>query len=190
MKFVFAFLMVGLVVGKSFSDETLEMDYKYSQIAKASLQSDLKRIMEVVNLAYSRQPFNRVDRTRITIEEVERTIADSHNQLFLLIVDGQICGTVLLNKNEISLFAVHPSFQGQHLGQLLISLAEDEAFKKYDEVFLKVIPLFQERLIAYYESLGYHSYGEYETLLPCKLYRIQEQYHDQVCALVLRKNKN
>jgi len=79
--------------------------------------------------------------------------------------------------------------QGRGYGKQLLNAVEEVAFRNYDSVKLKVIPLFQEGLIAYYEKMGYQSYNECEVLGPGKLDRIQAKYHDQVYALVLRKNR-
>ncbi|HSX27146.1 MAG TPA: GNAT family N-acetyltransferase [Chlamydiales bacterium] len=142
-----------------------------------------------MNLAYQRQPFNRADRQRITLSQLNEILLNPNHTLFLLYSGEKICGTVLLSQSEISLFAIHPAFQGHGYGQQLLVAAEEEAFKAYDSVLLKVIPLFQEKLITYYESLGYCSQDEREALSKGKLDRIQECYHDEVYALILRKNR-
>ena len=121
--------------------------------------------------------------------ELKKILLDPSNQLFLLCSEKRVCGTILLSRSEISLFAIHPSFQGRGYGRQLLAAAEEEVFRNHQSVQLKVIPLFQERLIAYYEKLGYCSYNEYEALSIAKLDRIQEKYHDQVYALILRKNR-
>jgi ribosomal protein S18 acetylase RimI-like enzyme len=159
------------------------------QVERGTLKSNLDQIVEVVNLAYRRQPFNRPDRDRISVAQLQEILLNPNNQLFLLCSGSRVYGTVLLNRSEISLLAVHPSMQGQGYGSQLLAAAEAEAFKNYDSVYLKVIPLFQEGLIAYYEKIGYRSYNECETFAHGKLDRIQEKYHDQVYALVLRKNR-
>lgn len=152
-------------------------------------EEPIEQIVEVINLAYQKQPFNRMDKVRITISQIKEILADPANQLFLLYSEDKICGTVLLNQSEISLFAVHPDFQGRGYGRQLLAAAEEEAFLNSDFVQLKVIPLFQEQLIAYYETMGYVLCGS-EALAVGKLDRIQEEYHDQVYALVLRKNRS
>ena len=150
--------------------------------------NDIDQIVEVINLAYQRQPFNRMDRVRITSAQLNELIANPSNQLFLLSTDNTICGTVFLRGSEISLFAIHPDFQGRGYGEQLLISAERQAFKNYDSVHLKVIPLFQEKLIDYYERMGYNFFG-YEALAKEKLDRIQERYHDQVYALILEKKR-
>ena len=150
------------------------------------LPNELDRTVEVINAAYQKQPFNQSD--RITRDSLEEILANPENQLFVLLCEQDICGTVLLHGAEISLLSVHPDYQGHGYGQLLLNAAEEVAFRTQDHTYLKVIPLFQEKLVAYYESLGYRSDGEIEELSTIKLERIQERYHNQVYALVLRKN--
>lgn len=158
------------------------------KIEKATLQSNLNQIVDTINLAYQKQPFNRQDYPRITVAALRELLQNRENQLYIVVSDkNEVCGTVLLHGAEISLLSVHPHHQGQGLGLHLLQYVEQEAFKTYDNVFLKVIPLFQERLIRYYESAGYKSLGEYEPLSQEKLKRIQEQYHPEVFALIMRK---
>jgi ribosomal protein S18 acetylase RimI-like enzyme len=158
------------------------------KIEEASLHSDLDRIADTINFAYKRQPFNREDSSRITASKLRTLLLDGENKLYLAVSGGdEICGTVLSHQSEISLLSVHPDYQGHGLGLQLLQHAEEEAFKIYESVFLKVIPLFQENLIHYYESAGYKSFGEHESLSQEKYHRIQEQYHTKVYALIMRK---
>lgn len=159
------------------------------KIEKAGLHSDLDRIVDTINFAYKRQPFNREDRSRITVSMLRTLLLDAENTLYVAVsLENEICGTVLLHQSEISLLSVHPDYQGHGIGLQLLQHAEEEAFKTYESVFLKVIPLFQETLIHYYESAGYKSFGEHESLSQEKLHRIKEQYHEQVFALIMRKS--
>lgn len=163
------------------------------RVERATFSHDLQRIVQVINCAYRRQPFNRMDGERISLSKLNEIVINPNSTLFLLISghpENLICGTILLQASEISLFSLHPNYQGKGLGRLLLYSAEEEAFKTYDEVFLKVIPLFQEKLIAHYEQLGYQSLGERESLTQEKLERIQPQYHNQVYALILRKKNS
>ncbi len=162
------------------------------RVERAACTHNLSRIVQVINCAYQRQPFSRTDGERTSLSKLKEIVINPNNKLFLLISNDSenfICGTVLLQASEISLFSLHPSYQGKGLGRQLLCAAEEEAFKTYDEVFLKVVPLFQEKLIAHYERLGYRSFGEIESLAQEKLERIQPQYHTQVYALILRKKK-
>lgn len=157
-------------------------------IERAHAHSDLNQIAETINLAYQRQPFNREGYPRITVDALEVLLRDEENQLFIARSDRQtICGTVLLHGSHISLLSVHPLYQKQGLGLRLLEQAEKEAFQTYSAVSLQVIPLFQEKLIEYYQSVGYEPVGEVEPLPAEKLKRIQERYHSQVGALTLRK---
>lgn len=168
--------------------QTTENCMERFKIEKATLQSDLNQIVDTISLAYQKQSFNRQDYPRITVVALRELLQNRENQLYIVVSDkNEICGTILLHGAEISLLSVHPHHQGRGLGLHLLQYAEQEAFKTYDNVFLKVIPLFQEKLIRYYESTGYKSQGEYEPLSQEKLKRIQEQYHSEVFALILRK---
>jgi ribosomal protein S18 acetylase RimI-like enzyme len=144
-------------------------------IEQADLQSNLDQVVNVINLAYKRQPFNREDRTRITLVKLKELLLDEENKLFVAISEeDEICGTILVHQCELSMGSVHPAYQGQGIGLQLLQRGEHEIFKNYDHVYLKEIPRFQERLIQLYEQAGYHSFGEYEPLSPEKLDRIEE----------------
>ncbi len=83
-------------------------------IEQASLCSDLDRIVDIINSAYKRQPFNREDRLRITVPILRTLILDVENKLYLAVSErNEICGTILLHHSEISLLSVHPDYQGQ-----------------------------------------------------------------------------
>ncbi len=162
-------------------------------IEKATLMDNLNEIASVINKAYKRQVFNRNDRERISIAKLEYLIREPGNRLFLLRLDQDphlICGTLLLSGDEISLFSVHPDYQGQKLGRLLLQAAEKEAFESSASVYLRVIPLFQEHLIEYYKSQGYELEDYREPLSLEKLERIQPCYHEKVYSIKLRKNRS
>lgn len=161
-------------------------------IENSRSKNDLISIVETVNSAYQRQPFNRMDYPRITKKELEELLRNKENQLYVMKQGNMIVGTVVLCNNEISMLSVHPNYQKQGLGLHLLRYAEKKASTFYDEVFLKVIPLFQEKLLDYYRSLGYRSCGEYEPLSEKKLERIREEYlfNPEMRALILRKNCN
>lgn len=177
---------------KSGQMQPIERRIEQCKIDKADLEIDINQIVDTVNLAYRRQPFNRPDYPRITVASLKELLQNKENLLYVVrSSNNEICGTVLLHGAEISMLSVHPHYQGQGLGFCLLQYAEQEAFKAHDSVYLKVIPLFQEKLIRYYESLGYKSFGEHETLSQEKLKRVQEQYHHhpEMFALVMRKDK-
>lgn len=172
--------------------QPIEHRIEQFNIEQADLASDFNQIADTVNLAYRRQPFNRPNYPRITVDGVKELLQNQENQLFVVVSsNNEICGTVLLHGAEIYMLSVHPRYQKQGLGLSLLQYAEQAAFKTYDSVLLKVIPLFQEKLIRYYESLGYKSFGEHETLSQEKLQRVQEQYHHhpEMFALIMRKDK-
>jgi N-acetylglutamate synthase-like GNAT family acetyltransferase len=129
------------------------------EIATAS--HDLVKITSVINAAYKKARFLRDDVERVSPEELRSIISTPHKKLYLYIsVDHTICGTALLDfcdkdKAEISLFAIHPDYQGKNIGPPFLNDVEKEAFKKVSEIILKVIPLYQEQLIKFYERLGY-----------------------------------
>ena len=169
-------------------NQAIEIRVEQFKIKKADLYSNLDQIVDTINLAYQRQSFNRKDYPRITMTALRNLIQDEENKFYIVISGkNEPCGTILLHHSEISLLSVHPDYHGQGLGLQLLQHAESEAFKTFKSVFLKVIPLFQENLIRYYESVGYKSFGEYESLSQEKLNRIQDQYHNKVFALILRK---
>lgn len=164
-------------------------DISAFEIQRASVDSNLEAIATTVNLAYQKQLFNRKDYPRITPIALKELLQNEENELYILLSNqNEVGGTVLLTHAVISLLSVHPQYQGQGLGKRLLNHAEHEAFKTYETVYLKTIPLFQENLIRFYESLGYTPCGV-ELLSEEKLERIQEQYRSEVYALVMKKQR-
>jgi ribosomal protein S18 acetylase RimI-like enzyme len=133
---------------------------------------------------------------RITVSELRDAVSDPRKELYLcLSPTREICGTILLDfferdKAEIALFAIHPDYQGYHIGPVFMSYVEREAFKKAMSIVLKVIPLFQEKLIRFYERLGYKTTGEVMSFLQeDKIRYIRPECRDQVFFSLMQKDR-
>lgn len=133
---------------------------------------------------------------RATSLEILDYATNPKKVLYLCISPKQeICGTILLDffekeKAEIALFAIHPDYQGCKIGPIFMNYVEQEAFKKVRAIILKVILLFQENLITFYERLGYVATEEI-VQFPAedKLKYIRPNCRDRVFFLIMQKNK-
>jgi GNAT superfamily N-acetyltransferase len=162
----------------------------------ATLGHNLNQIASVVNSAYKKVKYLQENTERISPTDLQEILSDPKKRIYLcLSPNREICGTVLVHqiseeKAEIGLFAIHPNFQGKKIGLYFLKQIENEAFKKAREIILKVILLYQEKLIAFYEKQGYSKTGE---ILPFphedKLRFIRPECRDQVFFSVFHKFK-
>lgn len=135
------------------------------KIEIATVHHDLTKIASVINAAYKKVKYLIEETQRISIDELRSIVANPHKRLYLCLSPSrEICGTLLLDfidrdTAEIGLFSIHPAYQGQKIGPGFMSYVEREAFEKVGEIMLKVIPLYQEQLVKFYERLGYEDTG-------------------------------
>lgn len=169
---------------------------EYFTIELATTGHDLARIVSVINTAYKKVKYLQNEVERATSAEVLGFISDSKKRLYLcLSPNHEICGTILLDffekdKAEIALFAIHPDYQEYKIGPSFMNYVEQEAFKTITSIILKVIPLFQENLVNFYERLGYKKTGEtMEFPTEDKLRYIRPEYRDRVFFSIMQKNK-
>lgn len=161
-------------------------------VTKGSLDHDLVDIASVINRAFARSLTREAENPRITIAELVDLLMDTHKNLYLCFDDSRLCGTVVLDmheKAEMSLFAVDPLYQGKKIGDILIHHVEDQVRNNNRTyLYLKVSPLFQERLVAYYKRHSFEQIGEPRLL--SKKYRqrhINSVYWDSADCIVMRK---
>jgi RimJ/RimL family protein N-acetyltransferase len=165
-------------------------------IEVATIDHDLIRAADVINAAYTKVMYLREEVQRITPQEISRLISYPEKRLYLcLSPKGEICGTILLDfieetKAEIGLFSIHPNYQGKQIGQNFMRHVEQDAFKGANTVILKVVPLFQEKLIKFYEKLGYCGTGEtIDFPIEDKIKYIRIEHRDSVNFCIMQKNK-
>lgn len=162
----------------------------------ATVKHDLSKIATIINLAYKKVRYLQEMVERITSSELAGLISHPNQRLYLCISPSQeVCGTILLdffekNKAEIGLFAIDPKYQKYKIGPAFMSYVEQEAFKKVHTIILKVIPLFQERLVKFYEQLGYRATGE-EIAFPEEDQRryIRPECRDRVIFSIMQKSR-
>lgn len=165
-------------------------------VEQATLQHDLNTAAAVVNSAYKKVQYLQEGIARITVSELRDAVANPRKKLYLcLSPKREICGTILLDffeqdKAEIALFAIHPDYQGYQIGPAFMSYVEREAFKKVTAIVLKVIQLFQEKLIHFYERLGYRITGEVMNFpQEDKIRYIRPEWWDQVFFSLMQKDR-
>lgn len=156
-----------------------------------SKKHDLKRIVAVINAAYTKHWY--LQRERINLKELKDLLANPQNRLYLcLSSENEICGTVLLDfshlgQADLFLFSIDPSYQKQNLGKFLLDSAEKEAFEKYhvERIVLDVVK-FLEKLISYYSLRGYQPTGEME--FPDKDW-VKPEFREQIRCLLMEKKR-
>lgn len=169
---------------------------QYFFVEQATLEHDLNRVAIVVNSAYKKVQYLQEEVERITVSELKSAVSNPKKKLYLcLSPTREICGTILLDffekdKAEIATFAVHPDYQGCCIGPAFMSYVEQEAFKKVSSIILKVIPLFQEKLIHFYERLGYRTTGEIMRFPEeDKIRYIRPECRDRVFFSIMQKDR-
>lgn len=189
MFFEESFFMSGKVFLKS-----PKVEYDFS-LEVATLNHDLSKIAAVINAAYKKVPYLESGVDRITSDELSSIIANAQKKLYLCLSPSRkICGTLLLDssesKAEIGLFAIDPEYQGLQIGAPFMNYVEQEAFKKSSSIVLKVIPLFQEKLIKFYERLGYHRTDQIMRFpQKDKIRQIRPEYRERVFFSLMEKRQ-
>ena len=165
-------------------------------VEQATLEHDLDRVAVVVNSAYKKVQYLQEGIERIMASELRDAVSDPRKRLYLcLLPTREICGTILLDffekdKAEIALFAIHPDYQGCRIGPVFMSCVEQEAFREVSSIVLKVIPLFQEKLIDFYERLGYRTTGEVMDFPEKdKIRYIRPECRDRVFFSLMQKSR-
>src|SRR3990167_8678133 len=133
--------------------------FKYS-IVQADHNSPINEITSMVNTAYARTLFLKLDAQRTNELEISAIARMQNKKLFLCLDDkSSVCGTALLDLSssspEMSMLAVHPKYQKQNIGKLLMQYVEQELVKLgYDHVLIYIVPFSQAQLVAYYQKNG------------------------------------
>jgi GNAT superfamily N-acetyltransferase len=162
----------------------------------ATLEHDLTKAATLINSAYKKVKYLQDGIERTTPLDLREAISHPNKRLYFCILPSQeICGTILLDfferdKAEIGLFAIDPNCRGYKIGPVFMSYVEQEAFKKVHTIILKVIPLFQEKLIQFYKGLGYRATGE-KIAFPeeDKQRYIRPECRDQVYFSIMEKTR-
>lgn len=145
----------------------------------------LEEIASVINSAYSKVEYLQGD--RISIPDLESIVSDKQKRLYLCISKTKsVIGTIFLDftekdQAELGLFSILPTDQGKNIGALFMAHVEQEVCKQVKKIHFNVIPLFQEKLISFYERLGYRPTGKkIEFLVEQKVRYIKAKYHNDV----------
>lgn len=169
---------------------------EYFTVEAATMNHDLTRIATVINTAYKKVKYLQDGVERATPAEIIGFISNPRMKLYLCISPNhEICGTILLDffekdKAEIAIFAIHPDYQEYKIGPIFMNYVEEEAFKKVHAILLKVILLFQENLVKFYERLGYKATGEIiDFPEEGKLRYIRPECRDRVFFSIMQKNR-
>lgn len=103
---------------------------------------------------------------RINLKELHNLLQSKIHRIFTLINDETIAGVIVTEcpvekvYMKFSLFAVDKSMAGKKVGHLLIDHVESFA-KKQSKKSIKIeVLIFQEKLVRYYQQLGYAFTGK------------------------------
>ena len=131
----------------------------------------LKEILDLVNIAYrGEKGWTRetdiVDGNRVSENEIKQAIEDRLSHLLVHIVDGQLLSCICITQENdqayISLFSVHPEWQGRGIGSQVLSAAEEYAYSLGVTKYVMVVVSQRTELISYYERRGYIRTGRIE----------------------------
>lgn len=130
----------------------------------------------------------------ITQEEVAAIIAHPHQEMYLCLHnESRICGTAVIDYNKskatLGILSVAPEHQGKNIGDFLIQYIQEELQRLgHEHLYITVIPLLQEKLIAYYGRKGFVETGQTGLLSEKTLQeKIRPEYWASIYFKVMRK---
>jgi ribosomal protein S18 acetylase RimI-like enzyme len=143
-------------------------------IIRPAMLAEAEQLVELIRSAYrgeaSRSGWTSeadlVAGDRTDAENVRAIIDGSHSMMLVLSEGNDIIACCQLERHSDNVayfgtFAVRPTAQGAGRGRLLITEAEQQAVLKYGSSVIEMTVLAQqEKLIAWYERLGYSRTGE------------------------------
>ncbi len=106
-----------------------------------------------------------LDGQRTDEQEIRSLIQDEHSMILLCQQNGEVIGSVLLQKKDdaayLGMFVIRPDLQGNGIGKLFLQTAERAAQESWGsrKIIMSVITLRPE-LIAFYQRRGYRRTGE------------------------------
>lgn len=163
-------------------------------IIKAQL-NHTSAILSIINEAYAKVPYL-LGKPRVTVQEIRDTITHPDKQMYLCCDEqDKECGTAVLDitdplRPEMSLFAIDPVYQGKKIGELLINHIQSEVKVRRvaEHLYIKVIPLFQASLLAYYKRQGFVATGQQGQFTQNELERyIHSKYWNEIYFQIMRK---
>ncbi len=164
-------------------------------VSTATPDSDLEEIADLVNNAYAKVDFVQ---QRTTVERLRAIVTHPVQKLYLChSPEKTVCATLQLesvadNTATVALFSVDSSYKG--LGTVFLNYIEKELFKTVQEVALNVITFQQERLMTFYQRLGYVMSGSARELVltdEIRKFFLKPQYRDQILHVQpMYKNKS
>lgn len=165
------------------------------KITKVEEYSNLEEIAGVINLAYRKAPFLKEDTDRTTVQKLKEIVLSTNKSLFVCLSEEKVCGSVVLDESgknpEMTLLTVHPSFQGRGIGNLLIQHLENRVFSADKDLYLNVIPVGQESLVAFYIKCGFKFVGDFYVFDQPNLDKyIKDEYRDSIYYVGMKKVKS
>ncbi len=105
----------------------------------------------------------------IAAERLFNDLTNPQREVFVAEFGGQMIGVLVLHlggsfDGYIQLIAVFPEFQNRGFGKQLIQFAEENIFRRTQNVFL-CVSSFNDRAQKFYERLGYQRIGDLENFL-------------------------
>lgn len=202
MSFINLFVVLNLITPPTIAFGVARTDNNCGSSATASYEiigindtyERLDEVVDCINQAYAKVPYINAGVTRTNLTDLKAAASSVNKQLFICLRGHEICGAVLLvndnDKCEMGLLSVSPKYQKQQVGLVLMQHVE-AAVKKigHDHLYIKVIPLYQEKLIVYYERMGFEFTGDLEHFSRADLEKyIRAEDREKVYFRIMRKS--
>ena len=128
--------------------------------------ADFTKIVALVNIAYRSKILkgwtseaDLVQGNRINVEQLKTLVNEAH-KIFILKDGERIIGCVQMNIQQkccfLGMLTIHPDFQNQGLGKVVLQFAERYAIQHHDVDSFEICVLNQRKLlIQFYQRRGY-----------------------------------
>lgn len=158
----------------------------------------LEQVVYSMNKAFQRKLFLKDDLGRINLEELLFLLESTNNKFFIAKQGRDLVGGFLrrvLDEHhvEISHFWVDLQFRGQNMGRQILLNMEEKLRKEKTPlvVIIKIIAFHQDRLIQFYEKLGYSYTGLVEhPSLKYKQRFIYPEFWQKIFLKIYKKHIN
>lgn len=162
---------------------------------REAILSDVNQVVHLVNEGYwSRQKaFFQESPESLRTNETEVQSLVASRDLYVLVNEvEQIVGTIFYDRTAVSfgLFTVSSDekYRGQGLGERMITFIENKAREdRHTKIAIDVLSI-AEKLITYYNKIGYQPTGESHDFTSVTKARLKEEYEPSaVRYIVLQK---
>lgn len=194
-KFCVLFVLGVSLLGRSM----ISNEHQYG-VYKIQDTKHLVEIAAMINQAYKKVGWVKDTVERTNVQELTTSIQSTDTSLYACFDGEKVCGIAFLDdsdaskKLEMTMFTVHPDYQGKGVGMLLMNFIETQAIQEFHthELYLYVVPYTQERLVAYYQRHGFEVVPESASITYNRAQKyishlINPEYSDKIFLYEMRK---